>query len=486
MYLLCVFTGMTALHVACMEGHVTAANQLAKASGADMMQLDGQERRCLEVAIEYGHLDVVQALMSLPSNIRPNVQAGLGSQMSTALHIACANRRYDIINFLVQERGASVTARDSRGRTPDKVVKDPMVTLLVTGRLGDIPSLGGSGASVPVVPPDHTRRESTGSSSMVGPAPWADASNDKAGPLNRSDSGSGGRKFVSKPYVPPTNPSFLPPKSAGASASPPVKSGAFLPTEKPVVKKLNIKDNWIKVSTDDEEPKVAQTAAEEMAAARASSAALDASKKEATVATAASPSTNDYIPDANFAENGDPVSSGSAPNTGLVIKKKHREPVPEDNDTAQLFQWAADDSKIPQLESSLGVTPNIKRNVQVIKDPDTGSSLLHVACNSGHLAIAQLLVEGVGADVNAVDNNGRSCLHCAVLNARVLIVRYLVKYCGAALDIRDAEGKTALDCANELDAADSNSEEISRIISKAAGKSAEKRTKIVLPVYSGK
>jgi hypothetical protein len=64
----------------------------------------------------------------------------------------------------------------------------------------------------------------------------------------------------------------------------------------------------------------------------------------------------------------------------------------------------------------------------------------------------------------------------------VLIVRYLVKYCGALLDIQNKNGKTALEISQEMESTD-DQQEITKILSKAIGKSPEKRTKITLPVF---
>lgn len=478
-------TGLSALQVACMEGSINSTKQLARAPGVDIMQVDSNGRGCLEIAIEHGHLDVVVALLSLPFNMRPDIQRAVGPHQSTCLHVACAYRRYDIINFLVNERQANTTAKDSNGRTPDKVIKDPMVTLLVTGRLGET-STPFSGSSVPTPVGVSAEKKGSVTSSMVGPAPWADVAlrpvtstssvaASTPAPLASPEGGTASR-FKNRPYVPPSNPTFLPPKPAGdvSVPSPPVKSGAFLPTEKPVVNKLNIdKDNWIKQVDDDANEPNTQAPVVSTAFGNAVS-----SRMEGEGASAYRP------PEGTGPSSGAPVvqvaTATSSP--AIVVKSKKK----TNDDTAQLFEWVADDSKIPQLEEALGVTPNIKRDVQKIRDSESGSSLLHVACKSGHLAVAQLLVEGVGSDVNALDKKDRTSLHYAVLACRVLIVRYLVKYCGADLEIKDEDGKTALNMCNELDPGDSNAEEISRIISKASGKSPEKRMKIVLPKYTGK
>jgi len=398
------------------------------------------------------------------------------------LHWACANHQYAVIKHLVQEERVNTSARDTNGLTPDKVVDDAVVSFLVTG------------SSVHIQGPSSSRNDQSESPSV---APWAGVSLRKSGrsvneeasqatPEPAPKCSSSPSRFKNKPYVPPTNPTFLPPKpadeaklaasrerslskmkakeqvdvpgkrwdchgfqshSAGA-ASEPVKSGVGQPTEKPPVKRLSIdKDNWIKPSEDDVPKYKGENDAREVIRAAVENDSQSSDEESA--------------------------DSNPVPATTIAAAKQ---------DESVLFDWVKLDSKVAELENFLGITPNIKVDVNKISDGDTGDSLLHVACVSGHLAIAQLLVEGVGSDVNRVNNEGKTSLHCAIASERVLIVRYLVKYCGAALDIKDKSGKTALDLCNEMPR-NSNTEEITRIVSKAQGKSVEKRTKINLPVF---
>ena len=482
---------MSALHLACMEGHLSTVKVLAKCPAIDITQVDAQDRGCLEIAIENGHLAVLQSLLSLPFNRRPDIHRAAQSSGSTCLHVACANRRLDIIHFLVHDKGANTLARDNNGRTPDKVVKDPIVTMLVTGKSAELN--GTSTHTVVPSPPTRSERNSFTSSGMMGPAPWADTSPKNPAPAHSApspsvDGGGVKSKFKNTPYVPPTNPTYLPPKSANASTvSPPVKSGAFLPTEKLVVNKLKVKDNWIKQDFEDELGAVTSDFIASLIVSDPADSKVGVSTHapSAAVAPDCSPSRADEAhSDVSSSKSSAPNGAVATPETGgLLVKHTKKEPAPDD--TAQLFEWVMHDDKIPYLEETLGITPHIKKDVQKIRQKESGATLLHVACRSGHLAVAQLLVEGVGADVNAVDNSGRTSLHCAVQASRVLIVRYLVKYCGADLDIKDTNGKTAMDMCTEVENPDSNSEEIARIISKAAGKSPTKRMKIVLPKYTG-
>jgi ankyrin repeat protein len=218
-------------------------------------------------------------------------------------------------------------------------------------------------------------------------------------------------------------------------------------TEKPAVGKLNVKDNWIKNSEKESDQQNHRPA--DQAAGEGPHASAPAAHE----------------------------ANGSAATTDAIAMTPEK--------ILKLFDWVAVDNKIADLESSLGVTPEIKVDVNSIKHPETGESLLHTACRKGHLAVAQFLVEGVGSDVNSVDANGATPLHDAVVGSSVLIVRYLVKYCGAMLDVRNTAGQTALEISQGMEPTDDD-QEIARIISKAIGKSPEKRTKIDLPVYQPK
>jgi ankyrin repeat protein len=129
--------GFTALHLACMEGHTNVVQALIGTRGMNISQLDRLGRNCMDMAIILGHLPVLRLLFSLPANIRPDVNAAHGVHNYTGLHWACANLQYAVIKYLVQDVGVDVEAEDTSGLTPDQVVNDPIVTMLVTGSVTD-------------------------------------------------------------------------------------------------------------------------------------------------------------------------------------------------------------------------------------------------------------------------------------------------------------------------------------------------------------
>jgi hypothetical protein len=362
----------------------------------------------------------------------------------TCLHWAAVHRHYDVIKFLIQDSHVDIHHVDVFGHTADQIHSDLVIIYLIHGKFprdGDHDHDHSNNIGTP--PASHSK-------SYVAPAPPSPTpALPVAAQANEAKLAASAQRSLNiinskeKDTVEPTdNP------SATATAAPvPAEDSAVVKassgvTEKPVVVgKLNVKDNWIKNSVDKEKESVVVTSGE----------------GSATSAAAA----------------GDHQENGSA-----TIAM-----TPET--IAKLFDWVAVDNKISDLEATLGVTPEIKVDVNSIKHPETGESLLHTACRKGHLAVAQFLVEGVGSNPNSVDGNGATPLHDAVVGSSVLIVRYLVKYCGAMLDVRNSAGQTALEISEGLEPTDDH-QEIARIISKAVGKSPEKRTKIDLPVYQPK
>jgi ankyrin repeat protein len=230
------------------------------------------------------------------------------------------------------------------------------------------------------------------------------------------------------------------------SVEPTVVEVKFSNLEKPIGK-LNVKDNWIKKQEE----------------------IVEDTKQEITLVE---PVVTTAIPSSTSPED----------STTQSIPSLH-----DPQKTLMLFDWVSVDNKITELENYLGVAPEMKIDVNTIRHPVTGESLLHRACHLGHLAVAQFLVEGVGSDVNYYcdEKNHNTTLHAAVEGSNVLIVRYLVKYCGALLNIQNKNNETALEMSQKMEKTDDR-EEITKIILKAIGKNPEKRTKITLPVFQNK
>ena len=134
------------------------------------------------------------------------------------------------------------------------------------------------------------------------------------------------------------------------------------------------------------------------------------------------------------------------------------------------------------LEARFGRWPNVKGNVNEYREAGTGMTALHGACRYGQLLAAQFLVEGLGAHVDAVDDQGNSALHWSCQGHHYLLVRYLVKLCGADLTIRNHAGRLAIMLVRE-DEGVPRQKDIFRIITKGYRKSVARRTKVFIPQW---
>ena len=74
---------------------------------------------------------------------------------------------------------------------------------------------------------------------------------------------------------------------------------------------------------------------------------------------------------------------------------------------------------------------------------DLGQRTLHLAADSGHVAIVQLLLQ-CGAESNAVDGAGAMALHLAAEKGHAAVARSLLWRKDALIDAKDAAGCTAL------------------------------------------
>ena len=397
--------GFSPLHLACMLGHDEAVNLLIHATGVDVNQLDRLGRTCTDMAIILGHLGVVRSLLSLPPTCRPNIDEQHGMHAYTGLHWACANLQYSIIKYLVQDRGANVTAKDINGLTPDKVVSDPVVTLLVTGSV--------------------SKKEMR-------------AAVDSIRDFRLTENGV-----------------------AGVTTK-----------QKSKVSKSSQRQSHTRPESGDECSDDEQFSDE---GSEGGESAEDGGSESGEEGGSVS-GDNEVMPEDHDSsrEISDRGRSGSD-----ECGSEGDESGVEDS---VLFEWVKHESNIEKLEAELGATPDILCDVREICNDKTGETLLHEACKHPYLPTVQYLVEGLGADVNAVDNRGWTSLHNAVCASHVVVVKYLVKYAGAVLDIKDKNGKTPLDlCAN----GSPHSDEIKKTITKSLSKPPEKRTKVAIPTYSG-
>ena len=70
------------------------------------------------------------------------------------------------------------------------------------------------------------------------------------------------------------------------------------------------------------------------------------------------------------------------------------------------------------------IVPSLKLDHSSSPDVD-GSTLLHLACQSGDIAMVELLIQ-YGAHVNAVDSSGQTPLHRCALHARTACAKLLL------------------------------------------------------------
>ena len=77
-----------------------------------------------------------------------------------------------------------------------------------------------------------------------------------------------------------------------------------------------------------------------------------------------------------------------------------------------------------------------------VRAQQNGEEPLHLACDKGHLDIAQWL-HSAGASLNATDSEGETPLHIACLQGHLSIAQWLLS-AGASLDATSSDGYTPL------------------------------------------
>ncbi|CAG2236460.1 unnamed protein product [Mytilus edulis] len=105
--------GQTALHKACIKGHVNIAKLLLD-NGANIDIHDNNYKTALDIACDSGLNDtcLVDFLLSRKAKIGPKL-----TDFRTALHVACERNRFDLAELLLKYK-ASVNEQDYRQYTP--------------------------------------------------------------------------------------------------------------------------------------------------------------------------------------------------------------------------------------------------------------------------------------------------------------------------------------------------------------------------------
>ena len=103
---------------------------------------------------------------------------------------------------------------------------------------------------------------------------------------------------------------------------------------------------------------------------------------------------------------------------------------------------------------ALGVLDRVKNLIEMygnveVRDKN-GKTPLHIACEEGHIDVAEYLICEYSCDKEAKDDEQYTPLFASCLAGQIDMVKYLVSRFGCKFDIRDATGKTPLHiaCAN--------------------------------------
>lgn len=126
------------------------------------------------------------------------------------------------------------------------------------------------------------------------------------------------------------------------------------------------------------------------------------------------------------------LKSGARPMLGAVVSRPCVEPgvAPENKDA---FDWAKEGCLERLVEC-------LSNNAMVHERDVQGMSLLHWACDRGHLEVVKLLLDR-GADSDAKDAEGQTPLHYAASCGHQQVAELLLKQ-GASRDVKDADGQT--------------------------------------------
>jgi ankyrin repeat protein len=105
--------GRTPLHVATLSDNLCIVAHLIEKEGTTVDLRDNYGNTSLYLACKSGYFAVARYLLNQQANAdAENVR------MLRPIHIACSNRRYDILRLLVERFDANVNATDKCGRTP--------------------------------------------------------------------------------------------------------------------------------------------------------------------------------------------------------------------------------------------------------------------------------------------------------------------------------------------------------------------------------
>lgn len=133
----------TALHRAAISGHAEVAKLLIDA-GARLDAKSG-DSTALHYAAEKGHKEVVELLLASGAD----VDSIGGPHNETPLHFAWRNGHMAVVEVLVAA-GADVNARNSEGKTPEDIVNEGQVELLIAVIVVSVPFVIGCILAIPL------------------------------------------------------------------------------------------------------------------------------------------------------------------------------------------------------------------------------------------------------------------------------------------------------------------------------------------------
>uniref|UniRef100_F7DS46 Espin like n=1 Tax=Ornithorhynchus anatinus TaxID=9258 RepID=F7DS46_ORNAN len=116
------------------------------------------------------------------------------------------------------------------------------------------------------------------------------------------------------------------------------------------------------------------------------------------------------------------------------------DPAAETLEGASPVHYAAAKGDLTCLKLLVAADP---RNC-VDKQTRSGASPLYLACQEGHLHVAQFLVKDCGANVHLRAHDGMTILHAAACSGHYSLVVWLVTFTDVGLAAQDDEGATAL------------------------------------------
>lgn len=460
---------------------------------SDILEANQQKMSSLDVICSQGHLNLLRHLHTVYLPTQPSavlaVLQNVNEMGFTCLHTACQYQQYHIVDYLINAAKVNPEGANGQSKKPSDMVVSDLIYHLLYGRMKAIPS----SSSVPVQNKSpsslsNIEQSSTNSkfangvieteSQSLSQSPWANVALRKSSPPTQDS------KFKSKPYVPPTNVSFLPPKANS-------EDKLALARERSLNKmKTKKNDSWMKPKTDEEIPteSIPTNQSEPISTNQPESISKNLTDMPLSSVPGSQPRTNAL----KYSSIEMDSSSDESDEDEVTVEKEspESEPIaePEVSTFSKVTAWFGSDENLFQVEDYFGVGDHLKEDVNAIRELTTNETLLHRACSSGSINLVQCLVEGAGSDVNAVDYQGSSPLHYAIRSFQPLIAKYLIKKCGSDLTLRDCNDLTPLGlCTQLLNEVDGDNQaimlDIHKVLEKYENKSIEKRLKITQPVY---